>query len=177
MVARLVAAAAAGLALSAGVFANRLAAQSLAPAPTADLPRACPSASLLRATLHQRLDHPTAQVGRIGSITSTGFGPAPAGARRRTTSQTERTCTYARRSVAPITVSFVAPVTSAEFAAAREALGKSAGVIVLRDLGAPAWATRGGGLVSVLRGTIDLVISASQTSLADLVALARELAS
>jgi hypothetical protein len=68
-------------------------------------------------------------------------------------------------------------MTSAEFAAAREALGRSAGVIALRDLGAPAWATRTGGLVSVLRGSVDLVISASGTSLAGLVALARGLGS
>jgi hypothetical protein len=79
--------------------------------------------------------------------------------------------------VAPITVSFVAPVTPAEFVAAREALGRSAGVIALRDLGAPAWATRAGGLVSVLRGSVDLVISASGTGLAGLVALVRELVS
>jgi hypothetical protein len=173
--ARAAAAAVGALVLSAGVFANWSVAAALGRAPAGDLPRTCPSASLLRATLHQRLDRPTVHVGRIESITSAGFGPAPAGARGRTTSEDERTCTYARRTVTPITVSFVSPVTPVEFTASRNALRKSVGVIALRGIGAPAWATRDGGLVSVLRGTLEVVISASGTSLAGLTALAREL--
>jgi hypothetical protein len=69
----------------------------------------------------------------------------------------------------------VSPVTPVEFTASRNALRKSVGVIALRGIGAPAWATRDGGLVSVLRGTLEVVISASGTSLAGLTALAREL--
>ncbi len=67
-------------------------------------------------------------------------------------------------------------MTSAEFNEARVALSKSVGVVVLRGLGAPAWAAREDGLLFVLKGTLDVVISASATSAARLTALGRELA-
>ena len=170
---RVIAVAVAALALSLGVFANPSTAGSLARVPSSSLP-ACPPASLLTAALHQRLGHATAHLGRIGSITSAGFGPAPTAAPRRGISQYERTCTYARGSVTPITVSFVAPVTSAEFTAARIALSRSVRVVVLRDLGTPAWGAKAGGLLFVLKGSLDVVISASATSVASLTALARD---
>jgi hypothetical protein len=171
---RAIAVAVTALALSFGAFASPAAAASVARTPAAELPP-CPPASKLTTALHQRLGHPTAHLGRIGSITFAGFGPEPAGTTRRAAYQYERTCTYARGSVTPITVSFVAPVTSAQFTAARIALARSVGVVVLGGLGAPAWRARGGGLLFVLRGRFEVVVSASATSVADLTALAREL--
>ena len=74
-----------------------------------------------------------------------------------------------------ISISFVAPVTPAEFNVAREDLSRNMKVVTLRDLGTSAWASPSGGLLFVLKGAVDIVISASATSLVELKAIARKI--
>lgn len=170
---RVIASAGAAVALLLAAFALPSRATALTRSPGVELPP-CPPSTLLTSTLHQRLGRATAHLARIGSITSAGFGPAPTGAPRHATSQYERTCTYARGTSTPVTVSFVAPVTSAEFTAERTALGRSSHMVVLRELGTQAWASGANGLAFVLKGTVDVLISAPAASLATVAALARE---
>jgi len=111
--------------------------------------------------------------GPISSTTLAGMGPAPDDAHYKTTAQRERTCTYSGSSNGPITISFVSPMTADAFRQSRTSLGKS-GVATASVEGVAdrAWAARAGGLLFVLKGSLDIVISAPRTSVADLKGLA-----
>ena len=102
------------------------------------------------------------------------MGPAPDSAHYKKTSQRERTCTYSVTPTGPMSISFIAPITREAFTRSRAALRKS-GVAVasVEGIGDSAWAARKGGLLFVLKGSLDIVISAPRLSLADLKALAR----
>jgi hypothetical protein len=139
------------------------------------LPRACPSAAVLRAALRQRVTHVNTYVGPISSTTLAGMGPAPDSAHYKKTSQRERTCTY-RSLTGPVTISFIVPVTAQTFGRAKASLRKSGvAVTTVGGIGDTAWAAKAGGLLFVLRGSLDLVISAPRTSVADLKALAGQI--
>jgi carbohydrate-binding DOMON domain-containing protein len=140
------------------------------------IPRTCPAASVLKAKLRQNVTHVTSYAGPISSTTLAGMGPAPDAAHYKSTSQTERTCTYAGSATGRITISFVAPMTTKAFVRSRTSLRKSGvAVAVVKGVGDTAWAARTGGLLFVLKGSLDVIISAPRTSMADLKALANEL--
>jgi len=140
------------------------------------IPHACPSASVLKEKLRQNVTHVTSYAGPISSTTLAGMGPAPDAAHYKSTSQNERTCTYAGTTTGRITISFVAPMSAKAFFRSRAALRES-GVLVaaVEGVGDTAWAPRAGGLLFVLKDDLDLIISAPRTSMADLKALAGEL--
>jgi hypothetical protein len=156
-------------ALSAGALAA-----SAAQAP--GLPRSCPPASVLRTVLGLKVAHVTSYAGPISSTTLAGMGPAPDSAHYKKTAQTERTCTYSGSPTGPITISFIAPMTADAFSRSRTSLRKT-GVAVasVGGIGDTAWAVRAGGLLFVLKGSVDIVISAPRMSVAHLKALAGEL--
>ena len=140
------------------------------------IPRVCPAASVLKEKLRQNVTHVTSYAGPISSTTLAGMGPAPDTAHYKSTSQNERTCTYAGSATGRITISFVAPMSAKAFVRSRASLRKS-GVLVaaVKGVGDTAWAARTGGLLFVLKEDLDLVISAPRASVADLKALANEL--
>jgi hypothetical protein len=165
-------------------IAAALAAGALVPAAAASwsagrseaLPRSCPPAAVLRAALRQRVTHVSSYVGPISSTTLAGMGPAPDSAHYKKTSQRERTCTYSGSLNGPVTISFIAPITAQAFGRAKASLRKSGvPVTTVGGIGDTAWAAKGGGLLFVLRGELDLVISAPRTTVADLRALAGQI--
>jgi hypothetical protein len=142
----------------------------------AGVPRSCPPRSMLRTALHLNITRVTSFVGEISSTTLPGMGPAPASAHYVKTGQNERTCTYTGSPAGPITVSFVSPVTARAFTRSRTSLRKSGvAVVLVVGLGDSAWAARAGGLLFVLEGGLEIVISAPRTSGADLKVLANQL--
>jgi len=136
-------------------------------------PSACPAASVLSAALRLKIRHVSSYVGSISSTTIPGMGPAPDDAHYKKTTQRERTCTYSGSPNGPITISFIAPITADAFSRSRTSLRRSGvAVVTIARLGDTAWAARASGLVFVLQGSLDIVISAPRSSLADLKALA-----
>ena len=167
----------AAAALAAALVAAALVASPLhAAAAAGGIPHACPASSVLKAKLRQNVTHVTSYAGPISSTTLAGMGPAPDKAHYKSTSQNERTCTYAGSATGRITISFVAPMTTKAFVRSRSSLRNSGvAVAVVKGVGDTAWAARSGGLRFVLKGGVDLIISAPRTSVADLKALANEL--
>jgi hypothetical protein len=144
--------------------------------PAAPLPTRCPPASVLKAALRVHVTRVSSYAGPISSTTLAGMGPAPDSAHYRKTAQRERTCTYSGAPTGPITISFVAPVTSDAFLRARASLRQSGvPVATIPGIGDTAWAARAGGLLFVLRGGVDIVISAPRRSLEDLRLLAHQI--
>jgi len=160
-------------ALAAGALTTLPAAAARAALDTDGLPRACPAPSLLRTALRLNVRRVSSYAGPISSTTLAGMGPAPDDAHYKKTAQRERTCTYSGSSNGPITISFVSPMTADAFTQSRTSLHKS-GVAIASVAGIAdrAWAARAGGLLFVLKGSLDIVISAPRTSVADLKGLA-----
>jgi hypothetical protein len=92
-----------------------------------------------------------------------------------TATGSKRTCTYKTTFVVPTTIIFGAPVTTAAFAASQKAAGKGVTVVTVHGLGNAAWAVKAGNGLAVLEGALDIVISAPQTTDAELEALARKI--
>ena len=120
------------------------------------VPRTCPSASLVTATLKHK----------VSKVTSTAAS---------TKSGSSRTCVYKTSAPVPTTIRFGSPVTAAAFAASQKAASKGVAVVTVHGLGDAAWAVKAGNGLSVLTGTLDIVISAPQTTDAELEALARKI--
>ena len=120
------------------------------------VPKTCPSASVVTATLK----HKVSKVTSTASTTATG---------------SNRICTYKTSAPAPTTIRFGSPVTRAAFAASQKAAGKGVVVITVHGLGDAAWAVKAGNGLSVLKGTLDIVFSAPETTDAELEALARKI--
>jgi uncharacterized secreted protein with C-terminal beta-propeller domain len=120
------------------------------------VPKACPTTSLVSATLKQK-------VSKLSSTTAT------------TATGSKRTCVYTTNLAAPTTIIFGSPVSAAAFTASQKAAAKGVTVVSVKGLGNAAWVvTRGNGL-SVLTGTLDIVISAPETTDAELEALAHKI--
>jgi hypothetical protein len=140
------------------------------------LPKSCPAASVLTTALGLKVAHVRSYAGPISSTTLAGMGPAPDAAHYKKTLQSERTCTYSGSTTGPITISFIAPMTADAFSRSRTSLRKT-GVAVasVGGIGDTAWAVRAGGLLFVLKGSVDIVISAPRISVVHLKALAGEI--
>ena len=136
------------------------------------VPKACPSRSVIRAALHLNVRHVIVQAGPLSSTVTNGFSPPTA---QNTTKNTgyERTCTYST-TAAPVTISYVAPVTTVTFNQSRMAARKGGPVVVVHDLGDAAWASKGNGELFVLLGTLEVVVSMQQTTTAQLQSLASQ---
>ena len=129
---------------------------SQATASTNPVPKTCPSTSVVAASLKQRVS----KVTPVASRTATG---------------SKLTCTYTTSFVVPDTITFGSPVTATAFAASQKAAGKGVTVVAVHGLGNAAWAVKAGNGLSVLNGTLDIVISAPKTTDAELEALARKI--
>jgi hypothetical protein len=131
---------------------------------------------VVRQALDRNITRVTTYAGPISSTTIPGMAPAPDSAHYTKTSQRERTCTYSGSLTGPITVSFVSPVTPEAFTRSRASLRTSGvAVALVEGTGDTAWAARSGGLLFVLEGSLEIVISAPRTSVADLRALANRI--
>jgi hypothetical protein len=120
------------------------------------VPKTCPSTSVVAATLKQKVS----KVASAFTSSSTG---------------SKRTCTYTTSFVVPTTITFGSPVTAAAFAASQKAASKGVPVVTVHGLGNAAWAVKAGNGLAVLKGTLDIVISAPKTTDAELEALARKI--
>lgn len=120
------------------------------------VPKTCPSTSVVASTLKQKVS----KVASTFSSSSTG---------------SKRTCTYTTSFVVPTKITFGSPVTAAAFAASQKAASKGVAVVSVHGLGDAAWAVKAGNGLAVLKGTLDIVISAPQTTDAELEALARKI--
>ncbi len=134
------------------------------------VPKSCPARSVIRATLHLNVRHVIVQAGPLSSTVTNGFAPPTPQNKAKNTGY-ERTCTYST-TAAPVTISYVAPVTTGTFDQSRKSARKSGPVIVVHDLGDAAWASKGNGEVFVLLGTLEVIVSTQQTSSAQLQSLA-----
>ena len=120
------------------------------------VPKTCPSTSVVASTLKQKVS----KVSSTLSSSSTG---------------SKRTCTYTTSFVVPTKITFGSPVTAAAFAGSQKAASKGVPVVTVHGLGDAAWAVKAGNGLAVLKGTLDIVISAPQTTDAELEALARKI--
>jgi hypothetical protein len=143
-----------GAALSAVALAASSAAASSTTRSITPVPKTCPPASVVAATLKQKIRKVTSVVASTGS---------------------KRTCTYKTSFVVPTTITFGSPVTARTFAASQKAASKGVAVITVHGLGNAAWAVKRGNGLAVLKGTLDIVISAPKTTVAELEALARKI--
>ena len=82
------------------------------------VPKSCPSRSVIRAALHVQVRHVVVQAGPLNSTVTNGFSPPTAQNKAKNTGY-ERTCTYST-TAAPVTISFVAPVTTKTFNQSRK---------------------------------------------------------
>jgi hypothetical protein len=164
---------AAAVILCAGALAGQAAAATPAARGKREVPKTCPDPATVRAALHQKVSHVKEYAGPVAASTTPGMGPAPTASGTGRAAGYERTCTYSGLVTEPISVTFVSPVTAKAFASSRKALGSSNEVVEVRGLGGPAWST--GGILFVLRGTLDIVISAPTNSVAELKTLAHSL--
>jgi hypothetical protein len=163
----LLVAATAAAALTAAAFGTRAA---------SGLPSSCPRSAVIGGVLRTKVVHVSSYVGPISSTTLAGMGPAPSGAHYKKTAQKERTCTYSGAPTGPITITFVAPMTLDAFRRSRASLSKSGvAVATVAGIGDTAWAARTGGVLFVLKGNLDIVISAPRTSVARLRTLADQI--
>lgn len=120
--------------------------------------RWCPTVSLLRGTLHEQVHGLVAHTGPLASTITNGFAP-PAPGNIATSTGLERTCNYLTDG-APVTISFLAPVTAATFGASRSAARKAGSIVGIRGLGDDAWAPASGGELFVRIDSLDIVLSA-----------------
>jgi hypothetical protein len=118
------------------------------------VPRTCPQTALVASKLKQKVEKVSSRL----TTSKTG---------------TKRTCVYTTTVIVPTTITFGSPVTAARFDASRKAAGKGTTVVTVKGLGNVAWAVKAGNGLSVLKGTLDIVISAPRTTDAELEALAR----
>jgi hypothetical protein len=139
------------------------------------VPKSCPAPATVRTALHQKVSKVKAYAGPVAATTITGMGMPPASGGTGQASGYERTCTYSGLVTQPISVTYVSPVTAKAFASSRRALAKSTEVVDVSGLGGPAWSPGAGGILFVLRGTLDIVISAPTSKVAELKALATAL--
>ncbi len=145
----------AGAALVSTIAAVGVPSASASATTTTALPRACPSAQIVQSTLGRK-------VTKVGSVrVSTSAGEKAKG------------CGYKTSYKTPTVVVFGTPVSAAKFAASRRIESKRARVVTVRGLGNEAWALKGGGGLAVLKGNLEIVISAPRTSDRQLEALAR----
>ncbi len=166
---------AAAVVLCACVAAGSAAAVSPAVTGKREVPKTCPDPAMVRKALHQKVSRVSAYAGPVAATTTAGMGPPPASAGLGQAAGYERTCTYSGLVSQPISVSYISPVTAKAFANSRKALGRSTGVVVVNGLGTPAWTVDSGGILFVLRGTLESVISAPTSGVAELKALAHAL--
>jgi hypothetical protein len=145
-----------GGALSALLFGASSAAAASTQRASTPVPKTCPPASVVSATLKHK----------VSKVTSTTASTA---------TESKRTCTYKTSVVVPTTITFGSPVTAAAFAASQKAAGKGVAVVTVHGLGNAAWAVKRGNGLAVLKGTLDIVISAPETTDAELEALARKI--
>lgn len=169
----------AGLALAGALAAG---ASAAAPSARALLPRTCPPLQLVRATLKIR-------VSALSSYTSvlaypTGSAAVPVAR----PPAYQKTCVYSANGgysgqIVPTTISFAAVVSRHDFASARANAARSLRPFTVAGLGDAAWAVdppaydpRAGSSLFVLKGPLDIVLTApNKASLSELVALARKL--
>ena len=137
------------------------------------VPKSCPSRSVIRAALHLEVRHVIVQVGPLSSTVTNGFSPPTAQNKAKNTGY-ERTCTYST-TAAPVTISFVAPVTTTTFNQSRKAAHKSGSVIVVHDLGDAAWAQNKSGELFVLLGTLEVVVTTQPENTTQLQSLASQI--
>ena len=139
-----------------GVAASMLIVAAAAAAASTPVPKTCPSAATITATLKQK----------VSKVTSTAA----------TTSKgSNRVCTYKTSLPVPTTIRFGSPVTKAAFETSQKAAAKGTTVVSVHGLGSAAWVVKAGNGLSVLEGTLDIVISAPETTDAELEALARKI--
>src|SRR5690348_3105291 len=103
------------------------------------LPSSCPSTSVVAGALKEKIT-------KVTSATVKGA------------TGSKRTCVYANGTVAPTTIIFGTPVTAAAFAASETAASKGVAVASVHGLGNAAWVVKRGNGLSVLKGTLDIVI-------------------
>jgi hypothetical protein len=170
------AAPAAAVALAAAALAGAAGAATPAATGRREVPKRCPAPATVRTALHQKVSKVKEYAGPVAATTMTGMGMPPASAGTGQASGFERTCTYSGVVTEPISVTYVSPVTAKAFASSRAALTRSTEVVNVGGLGGPAWSPASGGVLFVLRGTLDIVISAPTSKVAELKALATGLA-
>jgi hypothetical protein len=153
------------------VCCSAAASATAAPAASA-LPKACPSKAVVQRTIHLTVRRVVSRKRPIVSVSQTGGFGAPSASSGKS-SGSERTCTYTTSGAVPVTITFSTPVTASVFAAARKANAHSAPVVVVHGVGDSAWATKSGGQLFVLKGTLDVAISAQGVGAVELAALAR----
>ncbi|MGA2873219.1 MAG: hypothetical protein ABSF27_06495 [Candidatus Dormibacteria bacterium] len=163
-----------GLALSVGVLgASSVAAKSkvkhhkthhakVQKSKTTAVPKSCPSVSMVAGALGQDITGVTAapQTGSTGS---------------------KLTCTYALSvsgipaGIESTKILFASPITSAQFAASKASAASGVTITSVPGLGNQNWIVEQGNGLSVLEGTMDIVIEAPATTDAQLEALARQI--
>jgi hypothetical protein len=173
-----------GLAVLAAAAACTTAAATPAAKPSSKalLPAHCPSVKLVRSTLGVKVN----TVSTYTSELEYPYGSTALPVKRAPAYQ--RTCVYAANGtyngqIVPATISFAAVVTRKDFASARANAAKSLAPFTVRGLGDAAWGThapkldpRAGSSLFVLKGSLDIVLTApNQAKLAELVTLARKL--
>jgi hypothetical protein len=99
-----------------------------------------------------------------------------------TANRSSRTCTYDTSAgmlngveVSPTTIRFISPVSKASFAEQRKASSKGAAVVTVKGLGDQAFAIKRGNGLFILKGTLEVVISAPNAPDARLEALGHKL--
>jgi hypothetical protein len=142
--------------VAAGVAFLAVSGASFAARSASPVPKTCPSTSVVAATLKEK-------VSKVASAFTSG------------STGSKRTCTYTTAFVVPTRITFGSPVTAAAFAASQKAASKGVPVVTVHGLGDAAWAVKAGNGLAVLKGTLDIVISAPKTTDAELEALARKI--
>jgi hypothetical protein len=146
------------------------------------LPHSCPSLSLVRSTLHVKANRVTTYTSEL----EYPYGSPALPVKRAPAYQ--KTCVYAADGkfsgqIVPTTISFAAVVTKKDFASARKNASRSVKPFGVPRLGDAAWAVappkfdpRAGASLFVLKGSVDIVLTApNQASVGRLVKLARRL--
>jgi hypothetical protein len=148
-----------------------LAGASAATAAAPSLPRHCPSATLVKRTLQVKTVRVESRTRTVGAVSQVGGFGAPTSTTPAKPAGQERTCVYTTRA-APVTIVFTTPVTAAGFASARKSFARASKVAVVRGVGDSAWGTADGELF-VLRGQVEIVITATGARPAALASLGR----
>lgn len=146
------------------------------------LPRVCPSAEVVRATLKVKVSATSSYT----SVLAYPVGSKAVPVARPTAYQ--KTCVYSANGrysgqIVPTTISFAAAVSRDDFASARANAAKSLRPFTIPGLGDAAWGVdpptydpRAGSSLFVLKGALDIVLTApNSASITQLEALARKL--